>query len=127
MKLDTGACGVYSIAPTPFLEDGAIDWTSVGPAVIVMVGALVALLVDAFYSRRTWLGSELPSALALTGAGILVFTGDMAPYPFAFSLLVLSGALFVVIASRLPSCWPTGVTPSIFTGPAPTVSALSFQ
>ena len=29
MKLDTSACGVYSIAPTPFLEDGAIDWTSV--------------------------------------------------------------------------------------------------
>lgn len=29
MKLDTSASGVYSIAPTPFLEDGAIDWTSV--------------------------------------------------------------------------------------------------
>lgn len=29
MKLDTTASGVYSIAPTPFLEDGAIDWTSV--------------------------------------------------------------------------------------------------
>ena len=29
MKLDTSACGVYSIAPTPFSEDGSIDWTSV--------------------------------------------------------------------------------------------------
>jgi 4-hydroxy-tetrahydrodipicolinate synthase len=29
MKLDTTASGVYSIAPTPFLEDGAIDWSSV--------------------------------------------------------------------------------------------------
>src|SRR5258708_14039433 len=29
MKLDATASGVYSIAPTPFLEDGAIDWTSV--------------------------------------------------------------------------------------------------
>src|ERR1700712_1582919 len=29
MKLDTTATGVYSIAPTPFLDDGAIDWTSV--------------------------------------------------------------------------------------------------
>ena len=29
MKLDTTASGVYSIAPTPFLEDGAIDWKSV--------------------------------------------------------------------------------------------------
>jgi 4-hydroxy-tetrahydrodipicolinate synthase len=29
MKLDHTASGVYSIAPTPFLEDGAIDWKSV--------------------------------------------------------------------------------------------------
>jgi 4-hydroxy-tetrahydrodipicolinate synthase len=29
MKLDTSATGVYSIAPTPFNEDGSIDWTSV--------------------------------------------------------------------------------------------------
>jgi 4-hydroxy-tetrahydrodipicolinate synthase len=29
MKLDSTAAGVYSIAPTPFQEDGSIDWTSV--------------------------------------------------------------------------------------------------
>jgi len=29
MKLDTTASGVYSIAPTPFNQDGSIDWTSV--------------------------------------------------------------------------------------------------
>ena len=29
MTLDHTATGVYSIAPTPFLEDGNIDWTSV--------------------------------------------------------------------------------------------------
>ena len=29
MKLDTSATGVYSIAPTPFSENGAIDWNSV--------------------------------------------------------------------------------------------------
>jgi len=29
MKLDTTASGVYSIAPTPFQEDGSIDWASV--------------------------------------------------------------------------------------------------
>jgi 4-hydroxy-tetrahydrodipicolinate synthase len=29
MKLDTSASGVYSIAPTPFNEDGSIDWVSV--------------------------------------------------------------------------------------------------
>jgi 4-hydroxy-tetrahydrodipicolinate synthase len=29
MKLDNTANGVYSIAPTPFLDDGSIDWNSV--------------------------------------------------------------------------------------------------
>jgi 4-hydroxy-tetrahydrodipicolinate synthase len=29
MKLDTTATGVYSIAPTPFHDDGSIDWNSV--------------------------------------------------------------------------------------------------
>ena len=29
MTLDTNASGVYSIAPTPFNQDGSIDWTSV--------------------------------------------------------------------------------------------------
>ena len=29
MKLDTSASGVYSIAPTPFQENGGIDWNSV--------------------------------------------------------------------------------------------------
>ena len=29
MKLDTTASGVYSIAPTPFHDDGRIDWESV--------------------------------------------------------------------------------------------------
>jgi 4-hydroxy-tetrahydrodipicolinate synthase len=29
MKLDTNATGVYSIAPTPFHDDGSIDWKSV--------------------------------------------------------------------------------------------------
>src|SRR5437868_9139201 len=29
MTLDTNASGVYSIAPTPFHEDGSIDWNSV--------------------------------------------------------------------------------------------------
>src|SRR6478735_7194581 len=29
MKIDSSASGVYSIAPTPFQEAGAIDWNSV--------------------------------------------------------------------------------------------------
>jgi NADH-quinone oxidoreductase subunit N len=42
-----------------------VDWTVAGPATVVMIGALVALIVDAFYSRRTWLGSGLPATAAV--------------------------------------------------------------
>lgn len=78
-----------------------VDWTVVGPAVIVAVGALVALLVDAFYPRRTWLGSGLPAGAALVAAGLELLRGDMAPYSFALSLIVLGGTLFVVVASNV--------------------------
>ncbi|MET1038728.1 MAG: NADH-quinone oxidoreductase subunit N, partial [Aeromicrobium sp.] len=78
-----------------------VDWTVAGPATIVMVGALVALLVDAFYPRRTWLGSGLPSTIALVAAGAELLRADSAPYPFAFSLIVLAGTLFVVVASNV--------------------------
>ncbi|MEJ7634548.1 NADH-quinone oxidoreductase subunit N [Aeromicrobium sp.] len=78
-----------------------IDWTVVGPAVIVLVGALLALLVDAFYSRRTWLGSGLPAGVALVVAALELFHGDMASHPFALSLIVLGGTLFVVVASNV--------------------------
>jgi NADH-quinone oxidoreductase subunit N len=78
-----------------------IDWTVAGPATIVMAGALIALLVDAFYSRRTWLGSELPSAIALVVATIELFRADGPQYSFALSLVVLIGTLFVVVASTV--------------------------
>ena len=78
-----------------------IDWTVAGPATIVMVGALVALLVDAFYPRRTWLGSGLPATAGLVAAGAELVRGDLAPYPFAFSMLVLAGTLLVVVASNV--------------------------
>lgn len=80
-----------------------VDWAVVGPAVIVGVGALVALLVDAFYPRRTWLGSGLPSTIALAWAGIELFRlqDDMASFTFALSLIVLGGTLVVVVASNV--------------------------
>lgn len=78
-----------------------IDWTAAGPAAIVMIGALVGLLVDAFYPRRTWNGPGLPAAAALVGAGVVLVAGDSAPVPFAFSLIVLVGTLFVVVASNV--------------------------
>jgi NADH-quinone oxidoreductase subunit N len=78
-----------------------IDWTVAGPAAIVLAGAILALLVDAFYPRRTWLGSGLPSTLALIGAGAELVRGDSAAYPAAFSAIVLVGALIVVVASNI--------------------------
>ncbi|MET0449464.1 MAG: NADH-quinone oxidoreductase subunit N [Aeromicrobium sp.] len=78
-----------------------IDWTVAGPATIVLAGALIALLVDAFYPRRTWLGSGLPAAIALVVAGVELVRADSGPYPFAFSLVVLLGTLFVVVASTI--------------------------
>ena len=80
-----------------------VDWAVVGPAVIVAVGALVALLVDAFYTRRTWLGSGLPAKVALVWAGIELFRlrEDMASFTFALSLIILGGTLVVVVASNV--------------------------
>lgn len=78
-----------------------VDWAVVGPAVVVAIGALVALLVDAFYPRRTWLGSGLPAGVALVVAGVVLLRGDMPDYPFALSLIVLAGTLVVVVASTV--------------------------
>lgn len=79
-----------------------VNWVVVGPALIVAVGALIALLVDAFYPRRTWLGSGLPSGLALAAAGLeLHRTGGLDPYTFALSVIVIGGTLIVVAASTI--------------------------
>ena len=80
-----------------------IDWAVAGPATIVASGAVIALLVDAFFVRRTWLGSGLPSSLALVGAGIELFHlhDDIEPFTFGLSLIVLVGTLLVVVASNV--------------------------
>ncbi len=80
-----------------------VDWAVVGPAVIVGIGALVALLVDAFYPRRTWLGSGLPSSIALAWAVFELFRlqDDIVPFTFALSLIILGGTLVVVVASNV--------------------------
>ncbi|MBC7631809.1 NADH-quinone oxidoreductase subunit N [Aeromicrobium sp.] len=79
-----------------------VDWVVVGPAAIVFTGALVALLVDAFYPRRTWLGSGLPASVALVVGGLeLIHTQGPSRYTFAFTLIVLTGTLFVVVASNV--------------------------
>lgn len=79
-----------------------VDWDAVGPATILAVGAVIALLVDAFFPRRTWLGSGLPSTFATVLAGVELFRTDGPDsYTFALSLIVLAGTLLVVLASNV--------------------------
>ncbi|KRC64880.1 hypothetical protein ASE12_08980 [Aeromicrobium sp. Root236] len=80
-----------------------VEWSVAGPAVIVAIGALVALLVDAFYPRRTWLGSGLPASVGLVWAGVELFRlkDDIDPFTFALSLVVIGGTLVVVVASNV--------------------------
>lgn len=80
-----------------------IDWSTVAPAVIILAGALIGLLVDAFYSRRTWLGSGLPSSIALVGAGVAAFgyRDELGRFSFALLAIIVLGTLFVVVASNI--------------------------
>jgi NADH-quinone oxidoreductase subunit N len=80
-----------------------VDFQIVGPGAVVLLGALVALLVDAFYPRRTWLGSAIPSGLAVAIALALAAThrDDLGPLPYALTLIVLVGTLGVVVASNI--------------------------
>lgn len=78
-----------------------IDWSIVAPAVIVLAGALIGLLVDAFYPRRTWNGSAIPSCAALVAAGAaaLHYRDDLGRFSFALAAIVIVGTLFVLVAS----------------------------
>lgn len=80
-----------------------IDWVAAGPATILAAGAVIALLVDAFFPRRTWLGSGLPSTAALIVAGLELLrrNGDNYNTTIALSLIVIAGTLFVVLASNV--------------------------
>ncbi|AWB93497.1 NADH-quinone oxidoreductase subunit N [Aeromicrobium chenweiae] len=92
-----------------------VDWNLVAPAVVVMAGALVALLVDAFYPRRTWNGPELPAGVALIGAGVLAHTyrDDTGRYTFALTAIILVGTLFVLVASNIMN-FETAMPPGEF-------------
>ena len=80
-----------------------VDWHLVAPATIAMIGALVALMVDAFYPRRTWLGSSLPAMIALVVAGGFAhaYRHDVGRLPYALVLIVLAGTLVVVVAATI--------------------------
>lgn len=79
-----------------------VDWTTAGPAAIVALAALLALMLDAAISRRTWLGSGLPAGIGLLAAGAeLLRTGGVDDVSFAFSAVVVVGALLMVLAANV--------------------------
>lgn len=80
-----------------------IDWALAGAATILGIGALVALMVDAFFPRRTWLGSGYPATAATLAAGVHVIwrRDDIPTYTVALSLVVLVGLLMVLVASNV--------------------------
>lgn len=79
-----------------------VDWIVVGPALIVAVAGLVALMVDAFWPMRTWLGSAIPSAGGvLIAGGELLHTQGQDRYTFSFSFIILLGTLLVLVVANV--------------------------
>ncbi|HZK36689.1 MAG TPA: NADH-quinone oxidoreductase subunit N, partial [Aeromicrobium sp.] len=71
-----------------------------GPALYVAIGALLALMVDAFLSRRSWFFPAFALAAGVIAGGAeLLRTGSLDRFTLALSLIVLVGALFVTVAS----------------------------
>ena len=79
-----------------------VDWVTVGPALIVAVAGLVALMADSFWPTRTWLGSAIPSTIGvLIAGGELLHTHGRDDYTFALSLMILIGTLLVLIVANV--------------------------
>ena len=79
-----------------------LDWAVIGPALIVAVGAILALLIDSFWPNRTWLGPGLVSTFAVLVAGAeLLHTGGADRYTFALSFVVLAGTFYVLVTSNV--------------------------
>lgn len=79
-----------------------IDWVVVGPALIIAVGALLALMLDAFWPKRTWLGPGILSTAAVLIAGAeLLRTHGPDRYTLALSVIVLVGTLYVLVAANV--------------------------
>lgn len=77
-----------------------IDWVAAGPATLVTAGAILALMIDAFLPRRSWLGSVVPTVGGVVAAGAeLLRTGGTDDIAFGFSLIVIVGTALVLVAS----------------------------
>ena len=79
-----------------------IEWVVIGPALIVAVGAVLALMIDSFWPTRTWLGPAIVSTVAVLAAGTeLLHSRGPDRTTFALSFIVLVGTLYVLVASNV--------------------------
>lgn len=79
-----------------------VDWVAIGPALLIAVGAIVALLLESFWPKRTWTAPAVAGFVAVLVAGAELFhTGGPDRYSFALSLIVLLGALLVLLLSAV--------------------------
>ncbi len=83
------------------MTPGAVDWASVGVPLIVAVGAIVALLVDAFWPSGGWRRQGVVAVAALLAAGAwLADTGSHGWLVAGFSWVLLVAALVVVVVAQ---------------------------
>lgn len=81
-----------------------IDWAAAGPAVAVATGALVALMIDAFWPRRSWLASALPLLAGLVWGFVeLGRTGSVDDVSAALTFVVLVGTVLVLVGATVMS------------------------
>lgn len=81
-----------------------INWVVAGPALYVVVGALVALLVDAFLGHRSWFWPAAGGAFGVIAAAAeLIRTGGFDRYTFALSMIIVGGTLVVILTSAVMS------------------------
>ncbi len=79
-----------------------VDWVAIGPTLLIAVGAIVALLLESFWPKRTWTAPAVAGLASVLLAGIELFrTGGLDRYSFALSLIVLLGALLVLLLSAV--------------------------
>ncbi|MFY0407390.1 NADH-quinone oxidoreductase subunit N [Solicola sp. PLA-1-18] len=79
-----------------------IDWPDVLPALVVAGGGMLALLLDAFGTRRSWRRPGLVSFAALVVAlGVVVSPARPDGLQQALCVLVLGGTLLVVLGAAV--------------------------